>query len=131
MTAEQLATFAKGIHRQPGMVDLVVNGEDALQRVGKNDQVSVDFSIEAGDKQGMKADCWVICQGPKGWTSWNGKKWVAGLRPWRKGVALADLPEQNVLKSKLPSGYYTYWVYVEPSDGSEYSDSVPVYVKKR
>jgi hypothetical protein len=131
MTVAQMAEVAKGIHRQPGMVDLVVNNEDTLQRVSKNDQVSVNFSIECGEKYGMKAQWWVICQGPKGWSSWNGKKWVAGLRPWRKGVALADLPEQNVLKAKLPPGYYSYWVVIEPTDGSEYSDGVPVFVTKR
>jgi hypothetical protein len=113
------------------LVDLIVNESDSLKVLGKNDLVTVDFSVEAGDKKDMKAQWWVICQGPKGWSSWNGKKWVSGLRPWRRSTAVADVAEQNVLKSKLPPGYYTYWVSIEPVDGSEYFDSVPVFVKKR
>lgn len=131
MTIAQMASYAKAIHRQPGLVDLTVNNSDALQVVKKADQVSVDFSIEAGDKNGMKAEWWVVCQGPKGWSSWNGKKWVPGFKAWRKGVALADVPQQNVLKSKLPPGHYTYWISIDPTDGSENFDSVPLYVKKR
>jgi mono/diheme cytochrome c family protein len=131
MTIQDMADYAKAVHRQPGMVDLFINESDTLKVVGKNDRVSVDFSIEAGDKAGLKAQWWVICQGPKGWSSWNGKKWVGGLRPWRKSTAVANVPEQNVLKSKLPPGYYTYWVSIDPTDGSENFDSVPVYVKRR
>jgi hypothetical protein len=131
MPLDFMAEYAKGIHRQPGLVDVTVNGKDSLQVVTKNDVVSIGFSIEAGDKAGTKADCWVVCQGPKGWSSWNGKKWVAGFRPWRKGMTLADAPEQKVLNAKLPAGHYTYWVNIDAADGSEYSDSVPVYVKKK
>ena len=127
---EQMAKAAKGIHRQPGLVDLTVNNGDGLQLVKKTDVVSVDFSLEAGAKAGMKADWWVICQGPKGWSSWNGKKWKAGLRPWRKGVALADVPKQNVLNAKLKPGYYTYWVSIAPTDGSMNFDGVLVYVTR-
>jgi hypothetical protein len=101
--------------------------------VAKNAQVSVDFSIECGDEyKGMKAQWFVLCQGPKGWSSWNGKKWVAGFKAWRKGVALADVPEQNVLKTtKLAPGNYTYWLCIYPTDGSEHYDSVPLLVKKK
>lgn len=129
MTIDQMAGYAKLIHRQPGLVDVAVNQRDTLQVVGKNSQVSVDFSIDAGGKTD-KAVWWVICQGPKGWSSWNGKKWVNGLRPWKKGKPLQNV-EQNVLKAKLPPGNYTYWVCIYPTDGSEHFDSVPVLVKKR
>jgi hypothetical protein len=134
MTLAQMATAAKAIHRQPGLVDLTVNNGDGLQLVKKTDTVSVDFSVVVPDSlkgpPPVKADWWVICQGPKGWTSWNGKKWTAGLRPWRKGVALADVPKQNVLTGKLAPGYYTYWVSIAPTDGTVNFDGVLVYVTK-
>jgi hypothetical protein len=128
MSMEQMAKAAKAVHRQPGLVDMTVNGSDGLQIVKKTVPVSVDFSVLADAKAGVKADWWVICQGPKGWSSWDGKKWKAGLRPWRKGVALADVPKQNVLNSKLSPGYYTYWISIAPSGGSTTFDGVPVYV---
>jgi hypothetical protein len=131
MSIEHMANYAKSIHRQPRLVDLTVNAGDALQVLRKNDPLRVDFSIEAGDKNGMKAEWWVICQRPKGWSSWNGKKWVAGLRPWRKNAPLTDVPEQNVLKAWAQPGHYTYWICVYLADGSEYFDSVPVHLTKR
>jgi hypothetical protein len=46
-------------------------------------------------------------------------------------MTLADTYDQNVLKAKLPPGHYTYWVNIDAADGSEHSDSVPVYVTKK
>lgn len=131
MPLDFMAEYAKSIHRQPGLIDLTVNGKDSLQVVKKTDLVTIDFSLEAGDLAGSKGTCWVVCQGPKGWSSWNGKKWVRGFKPWKKGMTLADTYDQNVLKAKLPAGHYTYWVNIDAADGSEHSDSVPVYVKKK
>ena len=135
MTMDVLAKAAKGIHRQPGIVDLTVNHADALQVVKTTSAISVDFSLQAGALKGMKADWFVMCQGPKGWTSWNGKKWVAGVSAWKKKTAansvLADISKPlNVLKAKLAPGYYTYWVCIYPTDGSQNTDSVPVFVTR-
>jgi len=134
MTLSQMAKAAKAVHRQPGLVDLTVNGGDSLQMVKKADVVSVNFSVDAGAEAGLDgqtADWWVLRQTKRGWSYWNGKKWKSGMRPWRKKTAIADVENQNVFRSKLTPGYYTYWVSILPSDGSEYSDSVPVYVTKR
>jgi predicted CXXCH cytochrome family protein len=134
MPLDKMAKTAKAVHRQPGLVDLTVNRSDSVQVVTKADIVSVDFSLLTDTQAGKKADWWVLCQTPKGWTSWDGKKWKAGRSAWRKKVPLADVPAQNVLRSKLSPGFYTYWVQITPSDSSQKFtaayDSVPVYVTK-
>lgn len=130
MTLEQMANGAKTIHRTTELLDLTVNGDDRLQVLKTTDVVSVAFSVDAGEREGMKADWWVMVQGPRGWSSWDGKKWKSGLRAWRKQVALADVPEQRVLTTKLAAGHYTYWVGIYPTDGSQNIVSVPVYVTK-
>ena len=130
MTLEQMSKAAKTIHRTTEMLDLTVNGDDRLQVLKNTDVVSVAFSVECGDKEGVKADWWVICQGPRGWTYWDGKKWKRGLRPWRKQVALADVPDKPVFTSRLNPGYYTYWVGLDLADGSENFVSVPLSVTK-
>jgi len=130
MTLEQMAKAANTIHRTTEMLDLTVNGIDTLQVVKDSDVVSVVFSVVAGEKEGMKADWWVISQGPRGWSSWDGKRRRPGLRAWRKKVALVDVPEQHVLTSKLTAGHYTYWLCIYPTDGSQNLVSVPLYVTK-
>jgi hypothetical protein len=135
MTLDQMAKFSKTIHREPNLIDLTVNGRDTLQTVKKTDVVSVDFSVDSSMVEGSKgkaADWWVLRQTTKGWSYWNGKAWKSGMRAWRKNVAIADVDKQNVFRSKLTPGQYTFWVEILPSDGSEeYADSVPVYVTKR
>ena len=130
MTMQQLANAAKFIHREPGLVDVTVNGADKLPAVNARTNISVNFSIHAGDKAGQVADWFVLAQGPKGWSSWDGSKWKSGIRAWRKKVKLVDVSSQNVLKGKLAKGAYTYWVKIDLTDGSEYYDSAPVYVTK-
>ena len=79
MTLQQMSTYSSKIDRV-GLADLTVNGQDGLQIVKKGQQVSVDFSVEAGDQKGLLAEWWVLSQGPKGWSYWNGTKWVKGIR---------------------------------------------------
>jgi len=132
MSVQEMARFAPTIHRPPGLVDLTVNGGDKVAVVKRTDVVSVDFSLYADVKpKGMKADWWVMCQGPYGWSSWNGTKWVAGKRAWLKNSPLVDVPTKNVLKSKLSVlGNYTYWVCIYPTDGSQNIDSASVLVTR-
>lgn len=130
MSVEEMARFAPLIHRPPGLVDITVNGGDKVAIVRRTDVVSVDFSVFADLKpKGMKADWWVMCQGPYGWSSWNGSRWVAGKRAWLKNSPLVDVPTRNVLKSRLKTpGNYTYWVVINAADGSQNVDSVSVVV---
>ena len=44
-TMEQLSRAAKYIHREPGLVDLTINGGDNLQVVTKTKRLSVDFAV--------------------------------------------------------------------------------------
>lgn len=111
-------------------LELRVNGADEFSQVKRTEVVSVDFSVRAGQKKGMLADWWILRAGPSGWSSWNGKKWVSGLKPWRKQSALVDVPSQNVLRSKLSSGYYAFWVVLHLADGAEDAVVVPLYVTK-
>jgi hypothetical protein len=136
-TMEQLARAAKYIHRQPGLVDLTINGGDSMQFVTKSELISVDFAVypkddEGGDKTGMPADFWILSQGPSGWKYWNPAKktWKSGLKVSQKGVMLNEA-SQNVYSGKLSAGSYTYWVQIFSADGGEYVDSVPVYVSKK
>jgi hypothetical protein len=131
-TVEQLSKTAKYIHRQPGLIDLTINGGDNLQVVTKTSRVSVDFAVyteEVEEAAGASADWYVLAQGPKGWTYWNGRAWKKGLRAWRR-APIADI-KQNVLNAPLAVGSYTYWVQIDVPNGGEFADSVPVYVKKR
>lgn len=130
MSMEQLSKGAKGVHRQPGLVDLTVNGFDLMRVVKTTDKVAVKFSVDCEDQKGKKATWYVLCQGPRGWTYWDGKAWKTGNKPWRKGIALANIAGQTVLNGKLTTkGFYTYWVSITASDGKQYVDSVPVLVK--
>ena len=54
-----------------------------------------------------------------------------GDSPRRKYAALADVAHQNVLRTTLATGNYTYWVCIYPADGSENVVSVPVYVTRK
>lgn len=130
MTMAQMAQYAKSIHHASALVDIWANDTDKLLSVSKATPISVNFSVRAGAKKGMKADWWVMSQGAKGWSSWNGKTWKAGLRAWRKGYALADVASQNILKSKLTPGFYSYWVALYPTDKTENVVSVPIYVTR-
>jgi len=132
MSVEAMAKYAPTIHRPPGLVDVTVNGGDKVAVVTRNkESVSINFSVYADLKpKGTKADWWVMCHGPRGWSSWNGTKWVYGQRAWLKNTALVDVPTRNVLNSKLSvAGNYTYWVAIYPKDGSKGEvDSVSVLV---
>jgi len=133
MSVENMARYAPLIHRPPGLVDVTANGDDKTVTVKRNlDVVSIDFSVYADVKpKGMKADWWVMCQGPLGWSSWNGTKWVAGKRAWLKNSPLVDVSAKNVLRSRLSTaGNYTYWVCVYPTDGSQNVDTISVVVNK-
>ena len=133
LNLEQLSRAARYIHRQPGLVDLTINGGDNMQFVTKSQQLSVDYALyPEGNQVGMVADVWILNQGPSGWKYFNPttKAWKSGMKVSQKGVALNEM-SQNVFKGKLTTGSYTYWVQIFPTDGSEYVDSVPVYVSKK
>jgi len=133
-TVQQLSSGAKYIHRQPGLVDLTVNGGDSLQIVKKTTPVSVDFAVypeELGAGPAPAADWYVLQQKPRGWSYWNGTKWRGGLKPWQKNTPVADVT-QNVLNAPLKKpGNYTFWMLLDIPTGEELGDSVPVYVSKR
>lgn len=130
MTLSQMASYAKRIHHQSTYLDLWVDGSDGLQQVKKTQMVSVDFSVRANEKRGTLTDWWVLRRGVTGWSSWNGKKWVRGMKPWRKKFGLVDVPNQNVLNSKLPPGHYTFWVILNFADGTDEVAAVPLQVAK-
>jgi hypothetical protein len=129
----QLAKAAKYIHRQPGVVDLTINGSDNLQVVKRTTRISVDFDVapdEAAGAAGQAADWYVLQQKPKGWSYWNGTAWKTGLKRWRS--APVQKISKNVLNAPLTTaGNYTFWVQLDIPNGAEYADSVPVYVSKR
>jgi predicted CXXCH cytochrome family protein len=129
MTLKMMSNAAPFIHRSFGMIDLTVNGNDSISSVTRNTNVSVNFSILAGAKKGLKSMVYVMANGPKGWSSWNGKAWVTGQVPWYKNVALNDVPATNVVNGKLAPGNYAYWVVVYPSDGTQNVGVVPVVVR--
>ena len=84
---------------------------------------------------GTPADWYALCQGPRGWTSWDGRsKWKSGIRPYLKKTAtnsgLVELRSNTVFSGRLAKGRYTYWVELVTADG-EYTDSVPVNVTTR
>lgn len=143
MTPEQMAIFAKGIHREDKLVDLTINNGDGLQILSKKNGaagVAIGYSLKVAaldtpptPGKPVTGNWFVLCQGPKGWTSWTGKTWKSGISPWKKKAPLADVDVPKFLTAKLTPGTYTYWLGVESlSDGSEDSyDSVPVYVSKK
>lgn len=128
MTMDQMAQYAQSIHRKPGLIDLTVNNDETLQFVQRADRVSVDFSVAAGKKAGKNATIYVLCQGPKGWQSWNGRTWKPGYVAWRKNVKLADIPVTNVQNGRLKPGFYNYVISIDLKDGSRNVDTVPVWV---
>jgi Cytochrome c554 and c-prime/Doubled CXXCH motif (Paired_CXXCH_1) len=128
MDIQRMSNAAQFIHRAFGMIDLTVNGSESVTTVKSTKPVVVNFAVVPGSKAGLKANWYVLYHGPKGWMSWNGKKWVAGQIPWRKNSALTTLPSTNVMASKLPVGKYTFWVNINPTDGSHNVGSVSLSV---
>ena len=131
MTQAQMARYAKYVHRQPGLVDLTVNGSDSQVSVTKNQYVSVNFATFPDDRTGMAADWYVLSQGPTGWKYFDGKKWKSGYKVWKKKAALSEMAAQVQYSKLTTTGSYTYWVQIYPTDGSEHVDSVPVYVRRK
>jgi subtilisin len=111
-------------------LELLVNGADDFRQFKRTDVVSVDFSVRAGQKKGMLADWWILRAGPNGLFSWNGKKWVYGLKPWRKQSATVNVLSKNVMKSRLSPGFYTFWVVLYLADGAEEVVCAPLYVSR-
>lgn len=131
MTLAQMSNAAKFIHVPPAMVTVTANGSASVITVRRTTPVSVNFSINPGPKAGMNARIWVMSQGPKGLTSWNGKRWVRGQVPWKTSTPLAKLSNVNVLMGTLPvAGQYTYWVAVYPTDGSSNIATEPIFVTR-
>jgi hypothetical protein len=128
MTMEQMATAAKAVHRQPGLVDITVNHRDDVQVTRQNEQLTVDVSVEAGARAGMPADWWICASTSWGWYTWTPAGWKPGLFPSVKKYGVVDVPSYNVLTGKLYAGWYTFWFGIFPTDGSAHLDSVPLYI---
>ncbi len=133
----QLSRAAKGIHREPKVVDVTVNGSDGPLTFTQGTKVSVDFSVQVDAQDGVTAGgaakWYVVGITPNGMKSWNAKKSFvkANGKPYQT-TGLVDILSQNVLTSnKLSPGYYTYWVEIDMADGSaQYYDSVSFNVVK-
>ena len=131
MNIQQLSNAAKYIHQAPSMLTLTANGSTSLAIVKKGAPVTVQFSLKPGSKTGMNAAFWVMCQGPRGWTSFNGMKWVPGQVPWFKSTPMVNLNNIVLQQGSLSVlGEYTYWVAIYPADGTSVVSTVPVMVTK-
>jgi hypothetical protein len=106
------------------MLDLTIDGTDQLQSVLTSDVVTVAFSVYAKTKTkdytNTKADCYVMCNGPKGTSYWTGSKWVTTKTALYKSYTIpaAGISNKVVLNSKLAAGIYTYMVAIYPVDKS-------------
>ena len=127
-TVAMMSSFAPYIHRAFGMVGLTANGAESSLLVKQKQKVTVNFSVIPDARLGMKANWYVMLQSPTGWSSWNGTRWVAGQRPWRKNYPLAEVPSQTVYNATMKPGHYTFWVSIYPTDGSQTIGSVAVSV---
>jgi hypothetical protein len=113
-----LATTAPYVHRPTGALGLTVNGSSQSPQVlGSGDNVTVAFSVYTDTMKGKltgNADIYVACNGPKGWSYWNGSKWVTSktATPYLKGKPVANISNKVVLNGKLGVGQYTYWVWM-------------------
>lgn len=130
MTLDEMSNFAKFIHRDPGLVDLSINGVDSLLVAKTTTDINVRLSFYPEDAQvGMSAEMWLLAQGPKGWTYWNGTAWKKGMKAWKTG----PMPTRSTRPAafKLAKGAYSYWAEVFPADGSEDVDTVSVYISRK
>ena len=129
MSLDQMSSYAKYIHREPGLVDVTANGVDKLLVAKPTTTVGVQYTVYPDERVGMSSEMWVLSQGPKGWTYWNGSAWKRGMKAWKT----APLKEETVKlpKVRLAKGGYSYWVEAFPADGSEEVDTVSVYVSKK
>jgi hypothetical protein len=129
MTLDQMSSYAKFIHREPGLVDVTANGVDKLLVAKPTTTIGVQYTIYPDERVGMPSEMWVLSQGPKGWSYWNGSAWKRGMKVWKT----APLKEETVKlpKVRLAKGGYSYWVEAFPADGSEEVDTVSIYVSKK
>jgi hypothetical protein len=127
MTLQQMSNYAPFVHRANGMTYLEVNESTSEQVLHKNQPVEVEVSIYAGSHKGEKANCFVLCYGPKGWSSWNGKRWVAGQVAFKTHMPLTNMPETTVMRSLMPPGKYTFYLRVHTA-AQDYNSFVKVQV---
>jgi predicted CXXCH cytochrome family protein len=129
MSVQNMADVAPFIHRANGMTYLQVNWQTGPVKIHHTQKAIVAFSILAGKHKGVAANCFVLSYGPKGWSSWTGKKWVAGQHPWKSHVSLSDVPNTIAFDSKLPPGSYTFYVRVHTA-AQDYNSFVPLKVTR-
>jgi len=103
-------------------VHIQANGSDGPITVTPSDSVSIEVSLNPGDKTGQKADWWIAVNTPFVWP-WN---WYAYVYPtgWAQGVhmcvqaPLFALSPREVLNMALPPGEYTFYFAVDDPDGA-------------
>jgi len=102
--------------------DIKANGQDGPVIVTPGDQVSIEVSLDPGDKAGQNADWWIAATTPFAPPG----DWYSYVYPtgWFPGINLCiqtplfTLSPFEVLNMVLPSGDYTFYFAVDPPDGS-------------
>ena len=103
------------------VANIRANGSDGPVTVSSLDQVSINISLDPGDKAGQNADWWIAVStpfAPPG--DWYTYVYPAG---WQQGInlcvqaPLVNLPSFEVFNMALPVGTYTFFFALDESDG--------------
>ena len=101
--------------------DIKANGQDGSITVSPSTPVSINISVDSGDKAGQNADWWIAVKTPFAPPG----DWYTYVHPtgWMPGVnfcaqaGLFDLAPFEVLNMPLPVGTYTFYFALDDPDG--------------
>ncbi|MBI5492870.1 MAG: hypothetical protein HY893_08065 [Deltaproteobacteria bacterium] len=117
--------------------DIKVNGSDAPVATSSGSPLTVNVSLDPGDRIGERADWWIRAETPFGLYSYNvsANQWVRGLSVSRQGPVGAMGPVTVMDTSALPAGAYTFRFDIDMSmdgvfnSGQSFGDSVNVTIR--
>ena len=101
--------------------DIKANGQDVPITVSPSDPVSIEISLDPGDKTGQNADWWIAVNtpfaSPEDWFSYvYPTGWLPGVNLCAQ-IPLFDLSPFEVLNMTLPLGNYTFYFAIDDPDG--------------
>jgi len=101
-------------------LDIKANGQDGPIIVTPNDQISIEISLDPGDKAGQNGDWWIAAKTPFAPPAdWCTYVYPIGWLPWINLCGQAPLfvlSPFEVLNTALPLGQYTFYFALDDPD---------------
>jgi len=104
------------------VADIKANGSDGPITVSQSEPVSIEISLDPGDKTDQNADWWIAVKTPFA----PPDDWYTYVYPsgWWQGINLCaqnglfEFSPYEVLNTILPLGNYTFYFAIDDPDGA-------------